>query len=161
MTGGRAGSITLQYAVADAVAEYTTINITCATLGFPTDRPARVRRVMVEFSCVPDSQAVQPKAHPPILQFNVFAPSGSSTPRCLFRTPPHLVPLGPVKVFRYKIPDAGYFVYDASSTIVLQMIVSGSAGLSVAANIFVTADLDYRPYQGLDGFEALPHTIQH
>lgn len=146
--GPSAGSITLQYAAADNVASYSTINITTLSLGFPIDRPARVNWVRMQFACVPDA-TVSDKDHVPLIQFEVKAPSGSTTPRMLYRSPPSLVPLGPIRVFRARIPNSGFYQYNTSQTVVLTMIVSASASLAVTFNVFVNISIDYKSYQGL------------
>lgn len=143
-----AGAVTFQYAFADNVDQYTTINITTASLGVPTDRPARVRWVRLEYSCSPDAS---PKSttHVPLIQFEVCAPSGSDVPRILARTKPRLVPSGVVRHLYIRVPNAGFFVYDSASTIVLRMIVSASASLAVTGNIFCNVQFDFKSYQGL------------
>lgn len=146
--GSSAGSITLQYAAADNVAAYTTINVTTSSLSFPTDRPSRINWVSVEFSCTPDGSPDN-KTHVPLLQFEVKAPSGNPTPRTLYRTRPFLVPLGPVIRRRFRIPNAGFFLYDAPNTVVLTAIVSASSNLAVTFSVFVNITMDFKSYQGL------------
>lgn len=146
---GNAGYIIHQYAASDNVDEYTTINITAATLGVNVTRPACVRWVKLEFSCVPDATNPSSKSHTPILHFEVCAPTTTATPRVLFRSPPHLTPMGPVKVVRYNVPYAGYFIYNANNSIVLKMICSASAALAVTFNLYVCVSYDFMSYQGL------------
>lgn len=147
----RAGTLTYQYAIGDNVDAYTTINLTTSTLKIPTDRPIRIRRVRIEYAAVPDSEAPKKSAHVPVFQFNVMVPSGTSTPEIICRSQPKLVPLGPVRTLRLRVPTSRYYTYDSAQTVVLQMIVSGSAGLAVTANFFVTVDHEYPSYNGLDG----------
>lgn len=157
------GRITYQYAFADNVASYTTINISTKSLLLPTDRPARIRWVRIEYSCAPD-HAPSDATHVPLFQFNVMAPSGTSTPRIIARTKPRLVPSGRVNSIYIRVPNAGFFVYDSSETVVLQMIVSASANLAVTGNIFCNVELESNSYQGLsvDGFSPGPsNTITH
>lgn len=155
-----AGSVTFQYAFADNVDQYTTINITTSSLGIPTDRPLRIRWVNLEYSCAPDA-APSDKAHVPLIQFEVCAPSGASTPRVLYRSRPCLVPSGVVRRLNIRVPNAGFFIYDASNTIVLKMIVSASAGLAVTGNIFCNAAFDFKSYQGLSSSTVPMLTITH
>lgn len=154
----RAGVLTHQVAFGDNVDKYTTINVTTASLGLATDRPARVVRVRYEFSCVPDKDT-QTTAHAPLLQFEVKAPSGNATPRMLYRSLPMMVPLGPVKRGIFSVPNAGFFQYDTAQTIVMTAIVSGSAGLAVTFNLFVTVEYDYKSYQGLDSLRNEPNLV--
>lgn len=153
-----AGSVTFQYAWADNVDAYTTINITTSSLGVPTDRPLRVRWVRLEYSCTLDASPSS-QTHVPLVQFEVLAPSGSSTPRTLCRTSPRLVPSGVVKTLRINVPNAGFFLYDKENTIVLKMIVSASASLAVTGNIFCNCQFDFKSYQGLASAPML--TITH
>lgn len=155
-----AGSVTFQYAFADNVDQYTTINITTSTLGIPTDRPLRIKWISLEYSCAPDA-APSAKAHVPLIQFEVCAPSGAATPRVLSRTKPCLVPSGVVKRLRLRVPNAGFFIYDASNTIVLKMIVSASAGLAVTGNIFCCTVFDFKSYQGLSSPSVPMLTLTH
>lgn len=155
-----AGNMTLQYSLCDNVAEYTTINITTASLRLPTDQPVRIRWVRFEFSCSPDA-SVSSKSHVPLLQLNVMAPSGTSTPRIIARTRPRLVPSGRINVQYIRVPNAGFFVYDSAQTVVCQAIVSASANLAVTANIFCNFDLEFPSYQGLSlsGFEPVSTVV--
>lgn len=157
-----AGNLTLQYALADNVTDYTTINVTTTSLRLPTDRPVRIRWVRFEFSCSPDGEP-STKTHVPLLQLNVMAPSGTSTPRIIARTVPRLVPSGRINTQFIRVANAGYFIYDSSSTVVLQAIVSASANLAVTANVFCNIDVEYPSYQGLSvgDFTSVPHTITH
>lgn len=143
-----AGSLTLQYAGADNVKTYTTINITTSSLGVPTDRPVRINWVRIQFSSSYDHDATS-DGYVPLIQYEAMAPSGSSTPRLLFRSPPSLVPTGPIKTTRFKVPNAGFFQYDTAQTIVLKMIISSSSDLAVTFNIFCNITIDYKSYQGL------------
>lgn len=153
-----AGAVTFQYAFADNVDAYTTINITTTSLGVPTDRPARIRWVRIEYSCTPDA-AVSDKTHVPLLQFEVCAPSGTSTPRTLARSKPRLVPSGVVRTVYIRVPNAGFFIYDTGATVCLKMIVSASASLAVTGNIFCNVQFDFKSYQGLSS--APMRTITH
>lgn len=155
-----AGVITYQYAFADNVESYTTINVTTKSLRLPTDQPARIRWVRIEFSCAPDADP-STKTHVPLLQANVMAPSGTSTPRIIARTKPRLVPSGRVNVMFIRVPNAGFFIYDSDQTVVLQMIVSASANLAVTGNIFCNVQLEFPSYQGLSvaGFEPVPGNV--
>lgn len=143
-----AGAVTFQYAFADNVDKYTTINITTNSLGVPTDRPLRIRWVRIEYSCCADA-APTSTTHVPLLQFEVLAPTTTSIPRTLARSAPHLVPLGVVRKMYLRVPNAGFFIYDASNTVVLKMIVSASASLAVTGNIFCNCQFDFKSYQGL------------
>lgn len=153
-----AGSVTFQYAFADNVDQYTTINISTASLGVPTDRPARVRWVRMEYSCTPDAAPAE-KTHVPLIQFEVLAPSGTASGRVLLRTKPRLVPSGVVKTLNARVPNAGFFIYDSAQTIVLKMIVSASASMAVTGNIFCNMQFDFKSYQGLSA--APMRTITH
>jgi hypothetical protein len=155
-----AGSVTFQYAWADNVSEYTTINISTASLGVPTDRPLRVRWVRLEYSCTLDAQPSS-KTHVPLVQFEVMAPSGSSKPRVLSRSKPRLVPLGVVRTLYMRVPNAGFFVYDSAQTIVARMIVSASDSLAVTGNVYVNTIFDFKSYQGLSSADSPMLTINH
>lgn len=143
--------MTLQYAGADNVKSYTTINITAASLGFPTDRPAKLNWVRCQFSCSYDAP-VTSKSYVPLIQFEAKAPSGNENPRMLFRSPPSLVPQGFIKSFKYRIPNSGFYQYSDGNTVVLTMIISSSDSLCVTFNLFVNLTFDFRSYQGLSLF---------
>lgn len=127
---------------------YTTINFTTKTIGMDTDRPARLNWFRVQISAAPDASATK-DSYVPLFQFEAKAPSGSETPRMLFRSPPTLVPCGPVKTMRFKIPNAGFFQYNAPQTIVATMIISSSDSLAVTFNVFMNITYDFKSYQGL------------
>lgn len=154
-----AGTITLQYAAADNVDAYTEINITTDTLQFPTERPSRINWIKLQFSCSPDAEPSS-KTHVPLLQFEVKAPDGSTNGRMLYRSAPWLVPIGPVYQRKFKIPNAGFFLYSTSQTVVLKMIVSASANLAVTFNLFVNIIMDFKSYQGLSVLHP-PDKIKH
>lgn len=152
--------MTFQYAWSDNVDTYTTINITTTSLGIPTDRPLRVRWVQLEYSCAPDA-APDVRTHVPLVQFEVCAPSGSSTPRVLARVRPRLVPSGVVRTLNVRVPNAGFFIYDSGNTVVLKMIVSASASLAVTGNLFVNCIFDFKSYQGLGARDEPMRTVTH
>lgn len=144
-----AGAITLQYAAADNVAGYTFIDLNCSTLGVPTDRPTRVNWVKVQFSACADGEP-ESASFVPILQYEVRAPLGTSTDkqRILYRSPPMLVPLGPIKNMRIRVPNAGFFQYEEKNAVVLRMIIAPSKNIAVTFNVFVNISIDFKSYQG-------------
>lgn len=154
-----AGAVTFQYALADNVDKYTTINITTASLGVPTDRPARVRWIRFEYACTLDNEPSS-STHVPLVAFEILAPSGTDTPRTLLRTRPCLVPSGTVRTMYTRCPNAGFFLYDSPQSIVCRMIVSASSSLAVTCNLFCNVQFDFKSYQGLSTSEPM-RTITH